>query len=731
MFLISDLCSVLETYLDAEQVKEVYEAYCFGAEAHEGQKRLSGEPYIYHPLAVARILAGLKMDQNTIMAAILHDVIEDTDYAKDQLAKQFNEEVADLVDGVSKLTQIKFESKAEAQAENFRKLMLAMAKDVRVILIKLADRVHNMRTIGIMRPDKKRRIAKETLDIYVPIAHRLGLNKIRVELQELGFEALHPTRFKVLTNAIKKARGNRSEVVNKIEKAINSRLIVENIDCKLIGREKHLYSIYQKMKEKHLGFSQVFDMYAFRIIVKSVDDCYRTLGVVHSIYKPLPGRFKDYIAIPKKNGYQSVHTVLFGPFGMPIEVQIRTDEMDKVAEAGIAAHWLYKQPGAKQPSSQGKAHEWIHGLLELQKNTGNSMEFLENVKIDLFPDVVYVFTPKGEIMELPRGATPIDFAYNVHTDIGNSCVAAKVDRHLSPLRTQLETGQTVEVITAPGARPNPAWLNFVVTGRARTHIRHYLKNMQDKEATALGTRLLEKSLDAFSLSLDRLPKSHLDRVVKNFKLNNFDELLREIGLGNRMPLLVAKQLVSLLPAQEKSGKQKTRNIKPFNFKGIFSRYTPAWLKTEKNKSLALSIRGTEGIVVTYAKCCRPIPGDPIVGIFSAGKGIVIHTTACKNVRDFRKSPENILELQWESDTEGDFQVEVRVEVSNQRGVLAIVASAIADMDSNIENISLDDRDSGNTDLIFLINVKNRQHLAQIIRKIRALDQVKKIIRTRG
>jgi len=472
-------------------------------------------------------------------------------------------------------------------------------------------------------------------------------------------------------------------------------------------------------------------MYGFRIIVKNIDDCYRTLGVVHNIYKPLPGRFKDYIAIPKTNGYQSLHTVLFGPYSMPIEVQIRTDEMDKVAEAGIAAHWLYKQPGSKTPNSQGKANEWLHGLLEMQKTTGNSIEFLENVKIDLFPDVVYVFTPKGEIMELPRGATPIDFAYNVHTDIGNTCVAAKVDRHLSPLRTQLDTGQTVEVITAPGARPNPAWLNFVVTGRARTHIRHYLKNMKDKEAVALGSRLLEKSLASFSLSLDRLPSSHIEQVVKNFKLKAFDDLLVEIGLGNRMPLLVAKQLASQTPQPEKPLQPKATGLTPFNFKGMFNRYAPAWLKREKEKPLPLSIRGTEGIVVTYAKCCRPIPGDPIVGIFSAGKGIVIHTTSCKNVHDFRKSPENILELQWESAMEGDFQVEIRVEVSNQRGVLAIVASVIADMDSNIENISLDDKDSGSTDLIFLINVNNRQHLAQIIRKIRLLDQVKKIVRTKG
>ncbi len=729
MFLISDLCTMLETYLEKEQVEEVYRAYLFGAEAHEGQMRLSGEPYIYHPIAVARILAGLKLDHKTLMAAILHDVIEDTDFAKDQLAKEFDEEVAELVDGVSKLTLIKFESKAEAQAENFQKLMLAMAKDVRVILIKLADRLHNMHTIGIMRPEKQRRIAKETLDIYVPIAHRLGINNIRVELQELGFKALHPQRYKIIKESILKARGNRTEIISKIETSVSERLTNEGIICKVIGREKSLYSIYQKMRSKHLSFSQVFDVYAFRIIVNSVDDCYRAVGIMHNLYKPLPGRFKDYIAIPKNNGYQSLHTVLFGSYGVPIEVQIRTDDMEKVAEAGIAAHWLYKQNDANM--ARVTANDWLRGILEIQKTSGNSMEFLENVKIDLFPDVVYVFTPTGEIMELPRGATGVDFAYAVHTDIGDSCVAIKIDRHLSPLRTPLETAQTVEIITAPGAKPNPAWLNFVVTGKARTHIRHYLKNLQSDEAISLGRRLLERSLASHALSIEKIPESRTNEFLKSMNINAFENLLQDIGLGNRLPLLVAKQLAARmhpLPL-DKISRKKAKH--PFAFKRIFSRYAPSWLKQERLKVSPLAIKGTEGVVVNYAKCCRPIPGDSIVGIFNAGKGIVIHIAACSNIQDTKKNPENILELQWEENIAGEFPVEIKIIVSNKKGVLATVASAISGMESNIENVVLNDKDTKFTEMNFLITVKNRKHLANIIRHVRSLDQVKKITRTKG
>ncbi len=723
MFLISDLCSMLETYLPADQVKEVYRAYLFGASAHEGQKRMTGEPYIYHPLAVARVLAELKMDYKSIMAAILHDVIEDTPTGKEGLAEEFDEEVAELVDGVSKLTKIKFESKAEQQAENFRKLFLAMAKDIRVILIKLADRIHNMRTIGIMRPDKRRRIARETLEIYVPIANRLGMNSTRVELQELGFEALHPLRYKVLKQAMLRARGNRKEIIHKIEDAISTRMHQENLAGEVVGREKHLYSIYQKMRQKHLSFSEVFDVYAFRIIVDKADTCYRALGLIHNLYKPLPGRFKDYIAIPKTNGYQSLHTVLFGPYGVPIEVQIRTRDMERVAEAGIASHWLYKQ-GEQNLSSQAMANEWLRNLLEMQKTAGNSIEFLENVKIDLFPDVVYVFSPKGDIMELPRGATPVDFAYAVHTDIGNTCVAAKISRQFRPLRTQLQTGQTVEVITSPGARPNPNWLNFVVTGKARTHIRHHLKHMQSSEASALGRRLLERSLQGFSTSIERLPKERVNYVLKELGVDNLERLLEEIGLGNRMALRTARQLTG-----QAEGATKGAGATLINMLG---RYTPGWLRGGKGESpTPLAIQGTEGIVVNYARCCRPIPGDPIIGLFSAGRGLVIHTAGCKNVREAKKHPEKWVELQWEHEVEGEFPVEIRVEVTNQRGVLATVASTIASHGANIENVNVDDRDGRYTDLVFVVTVHNRQHLANIMRSIRAIDDVTKISRSRS
>ncbi|MCL5801264.1 MAG: RelA/SpoT family protein, partial [Gammaproteobacteria bacterium] len=527
MFLIKDLTDLLETYLEPAQIAEIQRAYQFGARAHEGQQRLSGEPYIYHPLAVARILAEMHMDHQSILAALLHDVIEDTPTAKEQLAKEFGAEVAELVDGVSKLTHIHFETHAEAQAENFRKMLLAMVRDIRVILVKLADRLHNMRTLGAMPLDKRRRIARETLEIYAPIASRLGMNALRLELEDLGFAALYPMRYRILIEAVKKARGNRKEVVRKIENAIKRRLREEKLEGEVLGREKHLYSIYRKMLDKKLSFAEVTDVYGFRIIVDSVDTCYRVLGAVHNLYKPVPGKFKDYIAIPKANGYQSLHTALFGPYGVPIEVQIRTRDMDRISEAGIAAHWLYKA-GEASSSAQQRAHEWLRGLLEMQMNAGNSLEFLENVKIDLFPDEVYVFTPKGEIMQLPRGATVVDFAYAVHTDVGNTCVAAKIDRRLAPLSTTLANGQSVEVITSKHARPNPAWLNFVATAKARATIRHFLKNLKRDESIELGRRLLNMELDIYELSLDKLTPVRIKEVLKQYKLKTLDDLLEEI-----------------------------------------------------------------------------------------------------------------------------------------------------------------------------------------------------------
>ncbi len=725
MFLINDLCSMLDTYLEEDQVKEVYRSYVFGADAHAGQIRRSGEPYIYHPLAVARILAELKMDYKTLMAAILHDVIEDTATVKEQLVNEFDEEIADLVDGVSKLTQITFESRAEAQAENFRKLILAMVQDIRVILIKLADRLHNMRTIGILEPEKQRRIAKETLDIYVPIASRLGMNNIKIELEDLGFKAVHPMRYEILQANLLKARGNRKEIINKITLAIEERVFLEGLQGQVSGREKLLYSIYQKMRKKNVSFAEVFDVYAVRISVDTVDMCYRTLGVLHNLYKPLPGKFKDYIAIPKANGYQSLHTVLFGAHGIPIEVQIRTNDMNKVAETGIAAHWLYKNTKDAVSSENTQTNEWLRELLEIQKSSGNSIEFLESVKVDLFPDVVYVFTPAGEIMELQRGSTPVDFAYAVHTDIGNTCIAAKIDRQLVPLRTQMQMGQTVEIITANSAKPNPAWLNFVITGKARTHIRHFLKNLQKDEAIVLGKRLLDRSLHAYRLTTDTLTNESIDRVLEILHLKNLEDLLAEIGLGNRMPLIVARQL-----AEPPLSKRKKKLQKAEALKNMLYRYAPSWLGGEKT-STPLAITGTEGIIVNYARCCRPIPGDPIIGYFSPGKGIVVHVDSCTNVRDVKKHPENWLELRWEKEPQGEFPVEIRLEVTNRRGVLATVASTISEMSANIENVSLDDRDGRITDLVFVINVKDRKHLAKIMRRVRRVDEVSKIYRQKA
>ena len=695
---------MLEEYLEPAQVAEVYRAYLFGAEAHDGQERLTGEPYIYHPLEVARILAEMRMDYKSLVAAILHDVIEDTPTVKDHLAEEFGEEIAELVDGVSKLTHIQFESKAEAQAENFRKMILAMTRDLRVILVKLADRLHNMRTLGVMPPAKSRRIARETLDIYAPIANRLGMNSMRLELEDLGFAAMHPMRYRVLAEAVRKARGNRREIVGKIEETIKERLRQEGLAGRVIGREKHLYSLYQKMRGKGVSFADVMDVYAFRIIVDSVDTCYRVLGAVHNLYKPVPGRFKDYVAIPKANGYQSLHTVLFSPYGVPIEIQIRTEDMDRVAEAGIAAHWLYKSHESGSNSAQVRAREWLRGLLELQQNAGNSLEFLESVKIDLFPDEVYVFTPEGDILELPRGATAVDFAYAVHTDVGNACVAAKIDRRLMPLRSELHNGRTVEIITAPGARPNPAWLDFVVTGKARSNIRAYLKNLREDEAVALGRRLLDKNLAAYGTSLEALPEAQVRSALKELDLPDTSAMLAQVGLGNRMPLMVARLLI-----------QPER--------GADSRAVDA--------QRPMYIQGTEGAVVTFAKCCRPIPGDPVLGFLSAGRGLVVHTQNCKNVAEYRNRPEKWIDVQWEQGASGEFPVEIRVVVANQRGVLATIAATIATLESNIENVTMAERDGVYTSLSFTLTVRNRAHLAGIMRRLRGLEMVVRINRVRG
>ena len=707
-YLISDLMDLLESYLEPAQVREIYRAYLFGAEAHEGQHRMSGEPYIYHPVEVARILASMHMDAQSIIAGMLHDVIEDTGTAKAEVSSEFGEEVGELVDGVSKLTQIKFESQAEAQAENFRKMMLAMVKDIRVIVVKLADRLHNMRTLGVMRADKRRRIARETLEIYAPIANRLGMNQIRLELEDLGFAALHPLRYRVLLAAVRRARGNRKEILNKIESAVQQRLGDEQLHCRLLSREKHLYSLYKKIRDRVGSFTEVFDVYAFRVIVDSVDTCYRVLGMMHNLYKPVPGKFKDYIAIPKANGYQSLHTVLFGPYGVPIEVQIRTDDMDRVAESGIAAHWLYKSSSDKSGggnSAQARAREWLRELLEMQRHAGNSLEFLENVKIDLFPDEVYVFTPAGDILELPRGATAVDFAYAVHTDVGNTCIAAKVDRRLAPLRTPLLNGQTVEIITAAGAHPNPAWLNFVTTAKARSNIRHYLKNLQNDEAVELGQRMLDKALHNITSSLAEVPGEQFDRVMNECGFKTREALYADIGLGNRMAMLMARRMVPVEEGGEK----------------------PA----ETGISKPLAIRGTEGMVVHFARCCRPIPGDKIVGFISSGRGLVIHTETCNNLSELRSRPDKWIDVEWQPGIEGEFSAEIRVDVTNQKGVLATIAAEIAETGSNIENVSIEERGGLDTSLNFTVTVKDRQHLARVMRCIRQLPNVMRISRSKS
>ena len=706
MLLIRDLCGLSETYLEPDQVKEIYRAYLFGARAHEGQHRASGEPYIHHPLQVACILAKMHLDAQTIVAAILHDVIEDTETAKGQVESEFGKEVAELVDGVSKLTHLSFESKAQAQAENFRKMMLAMARDIRVIIVKLADRLHNMRTLSALAPGKRRLVARETLDIYAPIANRVGLNGIRTELEELGFQALYPHRHQVLTARVKRTRGHRKQLVGKIEESVKRRLGQEGLAGRVSGREKHLYSLYRKMRDKGLSFAEVLDVYAFRITVDSADTCYRVLGAIHNLYKPVPGKFKDYIALPKVNGYQSLHTVLFGPYGAPIEFQVRTEAMDAVAENGIAAHWRYKSGGTGANAAETRAREWINELLEMQTQAGDSLEFLEHVKVDLFPKDIYVYTPAGDIMALPRGASSVDLAYAVHTDIGNTCIAARIDGRYAPLRTPLDSGQTVEVVTAPWGRPSANWLDFVATAKARAGIRNSLKHLKAGEAVALGRRLLTQSLDAESLGMGDVAPSRIARLLDELHLPSLDALLEEIGLGKRLAPLVARRLT---PARGEPEPERER----------------------AGSGQPLYIRGSEGMVVSFGRCCHPIPGDPIIGHVSAGRGLVIHVAGCGNVHDYANQPENWVEIAWEVDIDGEFPVEIRVDVANRKGVLATIAAAIAERDSNIENVYMENRDLLNASLHFVVNVKNRVHLAQIIRRIRRLGEVNRITRGGG
>ena len=699
---IEALSHRLSSYLEPPQISLVKRAYFYAEQAHDGQKRRSGEAYITHPLAVADILADMHMDHQSLMAAMLHDVIEDTGISKKAIATQFGDSVADLVDGVSKLTQIEFESHAEKQAENFQKMALAMANDLRVILVKLADRLHNMRTLGAMPPEKKRRIAKETLEIYAPIAHRLGMNDLRLELEDRGFYTMYPLRATRLQAALKSARGNRKELVEQIQTALEKRLTSENLTALVIGREKHLFSIYEKMRTKKKFFKEIMDVYAFRIIVDSVDTCYRALGVVHNLYKPVAGEFKDYIAIPKANGYQSLHTVLVGMHGVPIEVQIRTKEMDEMANSGIAAHFLYKSNSSDTVNiSHNRARQWVQGLLEMQQRAGDSLEFIENVKIDLFPDEVYVFTPKGKIVELPTGATAVDFAYAVHTDVGNACVACRINGRLAPLSQPLLSGQKVTIMTAQGAQPNPNWLNFAVSGKARSAIRHFLKNQRHHQSIALGRRLLSKAFNDLQMNFDQLTDEQQQKLLLDTKMDSLDSLLEDIGLGNRIAMSVAKLL------------------KPDSDVKIRSVNAP------------ITIDSSEGLMISFARCCRPIPGDPIVGHISSGKGLVIHQDTCKNIAELRNTPDKISQVNWAANVSGEFLVDVRVEVKSERGIIATIANRINEEAGSIEHINVQERDAHNSVINLCIGVQNRVHLANILRRIRLMSFVIRIHRSKN
>lgn len=704
MSYFDELHAELKRYLDADQLDKCHQAYKVAEKGHQGQTRRSGEPYITHPVAAALILAEMRLDHQTIMATLLHDVVEDTPTSKEELTQQFGEEVTRLVDGVTKLTKIKFESRAEAQAENFRKMVMAMVKDIRVIIVKLADRLHNMQTLGVMPRLKKRRIAIETLEIYAPIANRLGMHAVYTGLEDLGFKTLYPMRYRAIKAAVEKTRGHRRELTQKIEQDLQEALESLKIPYEhVFGRQKHVYGIYRKMRQKKASFAEITDVFAFRIITEDMDACYRVLGALHRTYKPVPQRFKDYIGIPKINGYQSLHTTLFGPFGVPLEVQIRTRDMEQVAENGVAAHWLYKSEGLEINEVQSRALEWVQRLLELQRSTGNSIEFIENVKIDLFPDEVYVFTPKGDIMELPKGATPVDFAYTVHSGVGNRCVSAKVNRRLVPLSIPLVNGQTVEIITAPGAHPNPAWLNFVVTGKARSNIRNFLKNQHHAESIALGHRLVEKAFSELGSAFSLVPPESLQALLHDLNYKSADELLYEIGTGTQMSMVIAKRLVV---ADERGFLEKTSTGSP------------------------LAIKGTEGMVVHFAECCQPIPGDNIVGYFQQGRGILVHVSDCPSIKTIRGKPDQFISLCWDEEVQGEFWVDITVDVANQRGVLATLATVISEAESNIGNINVDPRDGRHNTVTFSISVTDRSHLATVMRRLRANKVVMRLYRNK-
>lgn len=702
MLTIDTLGHRLSSYLEPPQVNQVKRAYYYAEQAHTGQFRRSGEPYITHPLAVANILASIRMDYQSLMVAMLHDVIEDTGIAKSAISQQFGETVADIVDGVSKLAKIEYETQAEKQAKNFQKMALAMAQDLRVIIVKLSDRLHNMRTLGALSPEKKRRIAKETLEIYAPIAHRLGINDWRVEFEDRCFAAMYPLRATRLQASLQKVRGNRKTLVEKIKESIESRLSREGINALVIGREKHLYSIYNKMRSKHKSFKEIMDVYAFRVVVDEIDTCYRTLGVIHNLYKPKPGEFKDYVAIPKENGYQSLHTIVIGTQGVPIEVQIRTKEMDELSSTGIAAHWLYKTvEDNPSQSSYDRANRWTKRLLEIQQLTNSSVEFVESVKIDLFRDEVYVFTPRGEIVELPAGSTPVDFAYAVHTQVGNTTVACRINDRPAPLSQVLNSGQKVKIITSERTQPNPNWLNFAVTAKARSAIRHYLKHQRHMESVELGKRMLGRALMQLDISLQDLNDEQLALLTTCGNASTMDELYESIGLGEQPALSVAK---ILQPNAETDNKDT---------------HTP------------ITIDSSDGILISFARCCRPIPGDPIVGHTSTGKGIVVHRDSCKNLKDLRNKKENIIPTNWSANVVGEYLTEIRVEVTTERGIIASLATRISNTGTSIEGIQVDERDAEHSVINLIIAVTNRIHLANVMRKVRIMRSVERVVRAKN
>jgi GTP pyrophosphokinase len=705
---IGEFTRHLGHYLGQPDVALVTRAFDFSESAHRGQFRKSGEPYITHPLAVASILSQWRLDAQGLAAALLHDVMEDTTVTKTELESTFGKPVADMVDGVSKLDQIAFDTREEAQAESFRKMLLAMARDVRVILIKLADRLHNMRTLDAMAPVHRKRIARETLDIYAPIANRLGLNALYLELQDLSFKQLHQMRYRILAAAIKAARGNRREVMNRLIESIRQGLEKTGIEATVTGREKTIYSVYKKMREKRYTFSQVFDIYGVRVLVADKARCYEAMGVLHELHKPIPGKFKDYVAIPKANGYQSLHTTLFGPFGTPLEAQIRTHDMHRVAEAGVAAHWLYKSGGALDlAEAQRETTKWLQSLLEIQSESRDSKEFLEHVKGDLFPEEIYVFTPKGKIMALPRGATAVDFAYGVHTDIGHHCVAARINYELLPLRTELKNGDHVEIMTAPTARPNPSWLAFVATGKARSRIRHFLKGLQQKESAALGERLLAQALTTLKVDPESVGWDRWEALAKEYGAKSQLDILVDVGLGRRLSFVVAQALTRVGAKGEAES-------------------TPA-----PAKGAALTLRGVEGVAIMYAKCCRPIPGDSVVAQFRKGQGLTVHVRDCPSLKRQRVDQGEVVDVEWSADVQGVFDAGVRLVVSDRRGLLADLATAIADADANIDTVSMERPDGGNVIAMFFgVQVRGRSHLAQVMRAMRRVPDVKRLGRAR-